>query len=105
MLSASLELVDGALPRCVQLAAVRRDAHLDEVVPVALRKAYRLIEQRPAADARKLPVYCGLQAQADLAKYFERCKEAGSEQIFDTLSIVGDYKDAEILGLIGTNCQ
>ena len=90
VLSASLELVDGALPRCVRLAAVRCCVNLDEVVDRALRKAYRLVEQRPVADARKLPVDDCLKAQADLADHFEHCKDAGPEQVFDASSIFGD---------------
>lgn len=90
VLPASLELLDGALPRRMGLEAVRRGAHLDEVVPDALRKAYRLVGQHPVSDARKLPVDDGLRAQADLADHFEHCKDAGSEQVFDALSIFGD---------------
>ncbi|MDD6636092.1 MAG: hypothetical protein PUE62_02560 [Coriobacteriaceae bacterium] len=90
MLPASIELVDAALPQSMGLSAVRRGAHLDEVVPVALRKAYRLVGQHPVSDARKLPVDDGPRAQADLADHFDRFKRAGPEQAFDASGIFGD---------------
>lgn len=91
VLPASIELVDAALPQSMGLSAVRRGAHLDEVVPVALRKAYRLVGQHPVSDARKLPVDDGPRAQADLADHFDRFKRAGPEQAFDASGIFGDW--------------